>query len=268
MSIIVISRMPYSKGKEIAVKLAQKLHYHCLSRDDIAAMSEKFNISATEVLRAQHGAPSFFDRFTNGVERYQAFVREAFLRRIQHDDIVYHGLSAHVFVKYAPNILKVGIVTNTEDRIQALMAAKNYSRAKAVTILQKNDKGQSEWAHLRYGIDTRDPQQYDVILHIDQLSAADAVETLFHLARKPAFQTTEATRKQLANLLQAAKIQRRLVRYFPKAAVCCEGSNAHIQVAIPRLHQDKIIAQIKQLVAPIEGIRKLHFNIRGVYYPE
>jgi len=33
MSIITISRGSYSRGKEVAVKLAQALGYECLSRD-------------------------------------------------------------------------------------------------------------------------------------------------------------------------------------------------------------------------------------------
>ncbi len=268
MSIIVISRMPYSKGKEIAVKVARHLNHQCLSRDDLAAMSDQFNIPATEILRALHGAPSFMDRFTNGMERYHAFIREALLERLQQDNIVYHGLAGHVFVKDVKNILKVGIVANAEDRIQTLMDAKNYSWEKAKALLEKEDKGQSDWAYLRYGIDTRDPKLYDIILHVDSLSIDDTVETLLFLAQKPTFQTTPETRDQIADLLLAAKIQHRLVRYFPKAAVTCEAGKANVRVAIPRLRQDEIMAQIKQMTASIDGINKLYLDTRGAYHPE
>ena len=268
MSIIVISRMPYSRGKEIAVKLARQLNYQCLSRDDLAAMSDEFNVSSTEILRAQHGAPSFLDRFTHGAERYQAFIRETFLDRIQKDNVIYNGLSAHVFVKDVKNILKVGIVATAQDRIRALIDAKNYSWDKAKRLLEKKDKGESDWAYLRYGIDTQNPKLYDVILHIDSLSVDDAVETLFLLAQKPIFQTTTETSRQLADLLLAAKVQRRLVRYYPKAAVNSDGGNVNVRVAVPRLHQNKIKAEINQLTYQIDGINKLHIDTSGIYHPE
>ena len=268
MSIVVISRMPYSKGKEIATELAGQLGYQCISRDDLAAASTDFNISATEVLRAQHGAPSFLDRFTHGKERYHAFIRESFLERILGDNIVYHGLSSHVFVKDVKNILKVGIVANSQDRISAVMEAKNYSWDQARAFLQKEDKGQTRWSHLRYGIDTRDPRLYDVILHINSLSVSTAVETLRFLVQTPTFQTTSESTQQLTDLLSAAKMQTRLVPYFPNASVTCEDGTAHVHINAPRLRQKEIIAQVRQLIGQVEGISDLQINTSGIYHPD
>lgn len=268
MSIVVISRMPYSKGKDIATELANQLDYQCVSRDDLAAASTDFNISATEVLRAQQGAPSFLDRFTHGKERYHTFIRESFLERILGDNIVYHGLSSHVFVKGVKNILKVGIVANSQDRIKAVMEAKNYSWDRARSFLQKKDKGQNSWSHLRYGIDTRDPRLYDVILHINSLSVSTAVETLRFLVQTPAFQTTSESMQQVSDLLSAAKMQTRLVDYFPKASVNCEDGTAHVRVSAPRLHQDKIMAQVRQLIGEMDGINDLQIKTTPIYHPD
>lgn len=268
MSIVVISRMPYSKGKAIATELARQLGYECVSRDDLAAASTDFNISATEVLRAQHGTPSFLDRFTHGKERYHAFIRETFLERISGDNIVYHGLSSHVFVKDVKNILKVGIVANSLDRINAVMEAKNYSWDRARAFLQKKDKDQDDWSHLRYGIDTRDPQLYDVILHINSLTVSTAVETLRFLVQTPAFQTTPESTQQLVDLLTAAKIQTRLVEYFPNASVTCEDDTAHVGINAPRLRQKEITAQVRQLIGPIDGINDLKIDTSGIYHPD
>ena len=44
MSIITISRGSFSKGKEVAEKLAEKLNYECISRDILIEASEHFNI--------------------------------------------------------------------------------------------------------------------------------------------------------------------------------------------------------------------------------
>jgi len=44
MSIITISRGSYSRGKEVAEKLAETLRYECISRDILLEASEEFNI--------------------------------------------------------------------------------------------------------------------------------------------------------------------------------------------------------------------------------
>ena len=44
MSIVTISRGSYSRGKEVAEKLARALNYECISREIILEASEHFNI--------------------------------------------------------------------------------------------------------------------------------------------------------------------------------------------------------------------------------
>ena len=44
MSIVTISRGSYSRGKQVAEKLAEALGYECISREIIIEASELFNI--------------------------------------------------------------------------------------------------------------------------------------------------------------------------------------------------------------------------------
>ena len=83
MGIITISRGSFSRGKEVAEKLASRLGYECLSRDVLLETSKEFNIDEIKLIRAIHDAPSIFDRFKHGKERYVLFIREAFLKAHQ-----------------------------------------------------------------------------------------------------------------------------------------------------------------------------------------
>ena len=89
MGIITISRGSYSKGKETAEKLAAVLGYECISRDVLLEASEHFNIPEVKLVRAIHDAPSFFERFKHGKEKYVIFIREAFLEHLKKDNVVY-----------------------------------------------------------------------------------------------------------------------------------------------------------------------------------
>jgi hypothetical protein len=93
MSIITISRGSYSRGKEVAEKLAQALGYECISREILLEASQQFNIPEIKLVRAIHDAPSVLERFTYGKERYVAYIRASLLKHMEKDRVVYHGLA-------------------------------------------------------------------------------------------------------------------------------------------------------------------------------
>jgi cytidylate kinase len=205
MGIITISRGSYSRGIDIAEKLAKKLGYECISREVLLDASKEFNIPEVKLIHAIEDAPSIFDHIKDGKRRYVAFIREAFLEYIQKDNIVYHGFAGHFFTKDIPNILKVRIIANLDFRIKVLMEREKISEEKARKLLFRIDVERRKWSVYLYGIDTNTTELYDVILHIDCLQVDGAVDFIYDLANRPCFQTTPESQKKLKELLEAAK---------------------------------------------------------------
>ena len=114
MAIITISRGSFSKGKEVAEKVAQKLGYTSVSREIIIKASKEFNIPEIKLAKAIHDAPSFWERFTFGRERYVAHIASTILEYFQRDNVVYHGLAGHFFVRHISHVLKVRIIADIE----------------------------------------------------------------------------------------------------------------------------------------------------------
>jgi len=83
MGIITISRGSYSRGREIAQKLSNKLGYECISREMLLNASKDFNIPEIQLTHANHNAPSVLDHLKDEKKKYTAFIREAFLEYIQ-----------------------------------------------------------------------------------------------------------------------------------------------------------------------------------------
>ena len=205
MGIVTISRGSYSRGIEIAERLARKLGYECISREVLLEASKEFNIPEVRLVHAIEDAPSIFDHIKDGKRRYVAFIREAFLDYIQKDNIVYHGFAGHFFTKEIPNILKVRIIANMDFRVKVVMERENISEEKARKLLYKIDVERRKWSMYLYGIDTNTTELYDVILHIDCLQVDGAVDFIYDLAKRPCFQTTPESQKKLKELLEAAK---------------------------------------------------------------
>lgn len=206
MSLITISRGSYSKGKEIAEKVAQKLDYECISRDILIEASKDFNIDELKLIRALHDAPSFFEKLSIKKEQYVSYIQTALLKHFQKDDIVYHGLAGHFFIAGVSHALKVRIIANMDERVRQEAEREGISREKALEILKKDDEERRKWSLDLYGTDTNDLNLYDLVIHIDKITVDHAVDIICDTVKLEEFQTTPASQRFLDELVSMSKV--------------------------------------------------------------
>ncbi|MGI9569803.1 MAG: AAA family ATPase, partial [Desulfobulbia bacterium] len=223
MSIITISRGSYSRGKEVAESLASKLNYDCVSREIILEASREFDIPEIKLMRALQDPVSILDRFHNGKERYVNFFRSALLNYLKKDNVLYHGLAGHFFLQDIPRVLKVRINTNIEDRVREEMMQENISSEQARYMLIKDDEERRKWGLHLYGRDTSDSKYYDMVINLTQVSVDDAVQTLYDVSQRPAFQVTVESKKLFAEAALIADIKARIFEYVPKPSITIEN---------------------------------------------
>ena len=255
MSIVTISRGSYSQGKEVAQKLAQKLGYVCLSREVILRASEHFNVPEIKLARAIYDAPSILERFTYGKERYIAYIREALLHQFVKDNVVYHGLAGHFFVQGVCHVLKVRILADIEDRVAEEMKRQGISAEEARAFIQKDDEERYRWSYRLYGIDNRDPQLYDLVIHLKPMGVDDAVSLIECTLQRPTFQTTPESQKAMENLLRAAQVQAALMDEIPSAQVAVEDGELVVRIGGAWGQEKKLIAKVDQISDGMGGVK-------------
>ncbi|EKD36540.1 MAG: hypothetical protein ACD_75C01473G0007 [uncultured bacterium] len=219
MAIITISRGSYSRGKEVAEALAKRLGYECVSRDILLEACEEFSIPEIRLVKALHDAPSILERFSHGRERYISYFRAAFLNHMVKDNIVYHGLNGHFFLKDISHVMKVRIIANMEDRIKEEMKRDNCSEEEARYMLKKDDDERRRWSLSLYGMDTLNCSLYDAVLHINSLTVADVVDVLCDIIGKGRFNTSPESLEKLQERTLLANIHAKIVNYAPRATI-------------------------------------------------
>jgi cytidylate kinase len=262
MAIITISRGSYSRGKEVAEKLAYKLGYACISRDILLEASDEFNIPEIKLIRALHDAPSVLERFRHGKERYVSYLRSALLQHAKKDNLVYHGLAGHYFLRGIPHVLKVRILADIEDRVAEEVKREGISAEKARYILLKDDEERRRWGLQVYGTDTWDSRLYDMVLNIKALTVTDAVEIISSVVAKPCFRTTPEAQKTVNDLALATRVQATLARIAPKLVVTANHTVVFIRNGeeIPTLSED-VIDEIKRTAAGIDGVETVYMEV-------
>jgi cytidylate kinase len=256
MSIITVSRGSYSRGREVAEKLAQRLGHQCVSREVMLEASEQFNIPETDLVRAVTDALSILERFTYGKEQYIAYVRTAVLKHARKDNVVYHGFAGHFFLREVPTVLKVRIIADLEARVREAMRRDNTTADEARLIIVKDDEERRKWGLQLYGVDTWDSDNYDMVLNTATMTVDDAVDLVFHNVQRPCFQMTPGSQRILDNLALAAQVQAALVEDFPTADVSAKEGSVFIGLKGPVSQAKKLTARARSIVDAIEEVEE------------
>lgn len=261
MAIITISRGSYSKGKEIAEGVAQRLNYDCISRDLLLETSQHYDIPEIKLVRAIHDAPTVLDRFGYSKERYMSYVQCAFLEHAKKDNMVYHGLAGQFLISGVAHTLKVRILADIEDRVNLEMERENISKQKAKKTIRRDDDERRKWALTLWGKDCWDPSLYDLVIHIHRIKVEDAIDIICNTVEAPQFRTTPESVKAVDDLLLAATVKARLMEHLPNCKVGAKDGTLYVNLEEEVSRESKITEEVMALTKEIEGVKDVKVNI-------
>jgi cytidylate kinase len=264
MAVITISRGSYSKGKEIAEKVARCLNYECVAREILLEASKKFNIPDVKLERALHDAPSVLQRFTYGKEKYITFIQASFLEHVTQDNVVYHGLAGHFFLKGVSHVLKVRVIADIEDRVRWERERKKINEDEALRILKKDDEERRKWSMMLYGIDTNDPSNYDLVIHIHKLRVDDAVDIICRMAQLPQFSATPESKQALEDLLVAARVKASLIDDYPTVNTKAKEGVVYVSIDGPESDESGIIEMVRNKANEIKGLKEVRVQVMPI----
>jgi cytidylate kinase len=266
MAIITISRGSYSKGKEVAETVADRLHYDCISREVILDAGDRFKIPEVKLIRAIHDAPTLLDRFGHDKKSYITYFQSALTHRVKSNNVVYHGLAGHLLLKGIPHVLKVRIISDIDARIKAEIEREGCSEEEARKIILKDDEERRKWTRALYGADPWDSSLYDLVIHIHKLRVEDAVDFICQAASRDAFKTTEASQQKMADLVLACRIRAELADEFVDVGVTAEYGNVLVYIKDKDRSMQKLRKRVKALSEVIKDIHHIEVH-SGVSFP-
>jgi cytidylate kinase len=262
MSVITISRGSYSKGKEVAEKVGERLGYECLSRDVLLEASKDFNVAEIKLVRAIHDAPSILDRIGYKKERYIAFIRSAILRHFRKDNVVYYGLAGHFFVKDVPHVLKVRVIADLDERVKSEVEREGISRKEALRIIKQDDEERRKWSKHLYGIDSWDPGLYDIVTHIRKMTTDDAADVICNTAALDTFRTTPASQQAMEDLCIAAEVKAALMDMEPDVDVVASDGMVQVHTAALLTEGERLTKDIEAIAKSVEGVKEVRVGVK------
>ena len=262
MQIICISRYSYGYGKELAEKLAQKMGYACIGREELTDGATAYGIPVGKLEMALMKHQALSETLAVEVDLFKAYITAALceraLRSGPEGGIVYHGRTGHLVLTGLTHVLRIRAIADMEDRIDRAMQRLHLSRDKAKLYNEQVDEDIRRWVRFLYNVNWDDPSLYDVTINSAHLSVENSSGALVHMARLPEFQATPAIEQTVQDLLLAARCRLAIGKdeeaRLVKATVHAQKGN----VSVTYLPRDaKPARRIPEILEKIEGLRSL-----------
>jgi cytidylate kinase len=204
MPIIFVCSVPFGGGERLARRLADKLGYAYLSREDVVARANEAGIPVGKLEVAMVRKPAVQERLARLKQRYLAVATATICERAVVDNVVYYGRAGHLLLPGVSHILRVRVIPEHDQRVETAMERTKLTREKAERFLQDIDADISSWVHFVHGADMDDLKRYDFVVNLENMSIENAATALCGIAELPDFRPTPASRRAMdERLLQA-----------------------------------------------------------------
>ena len=140
MQIICVSRGSYGYGNELSERLAAKLGYDCIARENLTDSATDEGIPVGKIESTILKRRPISESLAIQVEMMKAFMSARICEHSLEKELVYHGRTGHLVLPGISHVLRIRAIAGAEERINmTLRRIPNLSREKAKLYNEKVD---------------------------------------------------------------------------------------------------------------------------------
>jgi cytidylate kinase len=273
MSIITISRGTMSGGQALADCLCGTLEAPCVGREAIVAeAADRLGVAPELLTQKLENAPGLWERLTLERRRYVVAVQAALAEHVATGNIVYHGYAGQLLLRGVPAVVRVRLIAPMEMRIRAVMDRHDLRRDAAEAYIRQVDEERVRWTRLIYDVDLADPQLYDLVLNLENISVQSACGLVVAATKRPEFEITETVRVKLADFDLACRVKVALAtaaatRTLELDVVARDGAvTVTGQAPEPAMLThvtSRFTQEIEEVVAGVRGVQRVELQLEA-----
>jgi cytidylate kinase len=262
MSVITISSDSYKKGQEIARKTARSLDYTSLGRELLGAVAVRYGVPEERLEWALEALPGLPGRSARLQRRYLAYIQAMTLGELIKDNVVCHGLAAHLYVLGISHALRVRILADPDEETREVSAEKSISLEKAQRLIEDRGKFRRRWSLAYFKLDETDPSHYDLVISLSQIDIDEAIKIIVQTAGYRRFSAMTYSLKCMEDAELTCRVRAGLLETFPKVKVWAQGGTVVVETKGTWRDKLKKAKAIKERAGNIEGVDyvEVHFK--------
>lgn len=273
MAIVTISRGSMSGGEALAQCLAAKLGYPVLGREVLVEAAARLGVTEDILRQKIQTSAGLFEKLTADRYIYLVALQSALADRCVSGDLIYHGNAGHFLLKDVPNVLRVRLIAPMSMRVRAVMEKQGLNAEAAQDYIRFVDQERIEWTKFVYGVDWRDPRNYDLIINLRRVSLDSACAMVTGVVKSSAYATTEEVKKKFKDFALACRVKVAVVSR-PECQQCrCEvqADDGKVEIFWQPTgigHKTHLLEaskeQIRQAAMTVEGVREVTLQLREI----
>lgn len=187
MHFISITRKMGTNGSEIARRVANQLQYSFYDTGAIENAAREMGFF-NDVKEVDEKVPSIFERFfSHRPEVHLDHLNAIIYELASRGNAVFLGRGSHMLLRAFRCALHIRVTASLEKRIQNLVK-RGFHQDVAIKALHKSDREREAFIKFAFGVDWDNPELYDMVLNMDNLTVDLATDTALHLARSEEIQ--------------------------------------------------------------------------------
>jgi hypothetical protein len=250
------------RGIELADLLGAKLGCACLSREEVVEGATRRGIPVGKLEEAVVKRRPLTEPLALLIEHYKAYVTATLAERALKGSLVYHGRTGHLVLPGITHVLRIRVITDPEDRIEAVTTRMRLSREKAKAYIEEVDEDRRRWVRSLYNLDIDDPNLFNLTVNCSKTSVGNIASALVSLARLPEFEATPASVRRLEDIYLAARCRLALAEDARTRDLSVQVRAEAGAVSVTYLpRQLKAAKAIPSALEVVDGIRELRQTI-------
>jgi len=220
----------------------------------------------SHVERFLEGKSGIWERLTTDRTSLSIFTADETFRFLRDDSTaVIRGWGAVHLLRNIPHVIRVRVCAPFDTRVARMMERLGTDNRETV----ENEIHLSEEAHSaitkrHFGVNWKDPENYDLVLSTDRLSVDDCVDEVEGMMKRPRFQETQDSIRLVTNLSLEWAVRSALRRDTRTTEVgitveCLDGVVRLLGVVDD---VDQAMA-VEDIVRSIEGVREVDNQLRS-----
>ncbi len=254
MPIALLSSQCHSSALRVAETIAETAAYSAVDRTLLPQAAQAAGCEEKRLVEALDRAPSLMGMSSKTRKRALAYVEQATLGALLADEVVCHGLAAHLYVEGVSHALKVRVLGDegkpsaSEEQNGPLSGDQGGKAARRVTAQQK------KWSLEAYGIDETEPAHYDLVVDLSETSVEQVGASIAQLLGERKYQPVHYSIGTLRDLELASRVRVALLDHHTDWRVrACDGTVV-VEVRAGRRAKRAQAESIKELARTVEGV--------------
>jgi cytidylate kinase len=261
MPIIMFSSDDYQSASNIAKKTAEALEYKYVDREIITSVAAKYGISEIKLSKALDETPSIMGMSSKAWKQYLAYIQEAVLGELLTDNVVVHGVAAHLYVLGVSHVLKVRILADPDEKIRRVANRGNMHFEKAKKIIRRLERQRKRWSNHAFKLDETDPSLYDMVINTSQIDTEEAIEMIRTATGYKKFKPMTYSIKCLQDRELASRVRAALLSKFPDIKVQARDGAVVVELKALKREKNKKTLAVKELAGQIPGVHYIEVHV-------